>query len=143
MEATGSELIIAHAVVAGDSRDPQYLQKIRSGKHQLLGDEPAVVGGHDAGPSPFALLLAALGSCTSTTLRMYAERHQWDLGTVTVDLLLREQQKVKHVERKVSITAPLDAKQLARVAEICERTPVTLLLKSGVSIQTGVSIAES
>jgi putative redox protein len=88
-------------------------------------------------------LLAALGACTSATLRMYAERHQWDLGEVTVDLLLREDRKAKHVVRKVSISAPLDQDRLARLAEICERTPVTLALKSGVSIETGISIAEA
>ncbi len=143
MQETGSGTIIAHAVVAGDTRDPRYLQKIRCGRHQFLGDEPVAAGGQDAGPAPFALLLAALGACTSATLRMYAERHQWDLGTVTVDLLLREDDKAKHVVRKVSISAPLDPDRLARLAEICERTPVTLALKSGVPIETGIAITET
>jgi putative redox protein len=143
MQETGSGTIIAHAVVAGDSHDPGYLQKIRCGRHQFLGDEPVAAGGQDAGPAPFALLLAALGACTSATLRMYAERHQWNLGTVTVDLSLREDGKLKHVIRQVSISAPLDQDHLARLAEICERTPVTLALKSGVSIETGMSIAET
>ncbi len=141
MQEPGPGAIIAHAVVAGDMRDPKYLQKIRCGKHQFVGDEPVAAGGQDTGPGPFALLLAALGACTSATLRMYAERHQWDLGSVTVDLVLREEQAVEHVERKVTISAPLDQDQLARLAEICERTPVTLAVKSGVPIQTRVGIA--
>ena len=66
---------VASARVASDAR---YVQDIESGAHRLRSDEPAFRGGTDAGPAPYDLLLAALGSCTSITLRMYAERKGWE-----------------------------------------------------------------
>ena len=56
-----------------------FAQEIIAGPHQLVGDEPASVGGTDTGPTPYDLLLAALGSCTSMTVAMYARRKQWAL----------------------------------------------------------------
>ncbi len=53
---------------------PRYAQEIRAGRHTLRADEPVTSGGTDTGPDPYALLLSALGACTSMTIRMYAER---------------------------------------------------------------------
>ena len=63
-----------------------FVQDIEIGSHRLLGDEPTNLGGSDRGPSPYDFLLAALGSCTSMTLRMYADRKEWPLKAVTVRL---------------------------------------------------------
>ena len=63
-----------------------FTQEIVTGGHQLTSDEPVAAGGADRGPSPYDLLLAALGSCTSMTLGMYARRKQWPLEQVTVRL---------------------------------------------------------
>src|ERR1044072_1561618 len=67
------------------SSESGLAQEISAGKHRLRADEPAPVG-TETGPSPYELLLAALGACTSMTLRLYAERKQWDLRRVTVRL---------------------------------------------------------
>ena len=64
----------------------RYVQKITVGSHVLLADEPRDVGGTDAGPNPYELLLAALGACAGITVRMYAERKQWPLEEVHVVL---------------------------------------------------------
>ena len=64
----------------------RYLQTISVGHHLFQGDEPFDVGGRDAGPNPFELLLAALGTCTSITMRMYADRKGWPLEDVQVRL---------------------------------------------------------
>ena len=56
-----------------------FAQEIEAGRHRLVADEPVEAGGTDAGPSPYELLLAALGACTSMTLSMYARRKQWPL----------------------------------------------------------------
>ena len=67
---------------AGDG----FVQEVEAGGHRLRSDEPVAAGGTDAGPTPYDLLLAALGSCTSMTVGMYARRKQWPLERVTVRL---------------------------------------------------------
>src|SRR5262245_43656773 len=62
------------------------VQKIEAGRHRLTADEPVEAGGTDAGPDPYGLLLASLGSCTSMTLALYARRKEWPLTGVTVRL---------------------------------------------------------
>src|SRR5688500_13437020 len=64
----------------------KFTQNIEVGGHRLVSDEPTAVGGDDAGPTPCDLLLAALGSCTSMTLGLYARRKQWPLESATVKL---------------------------------------------------------
>lgn len=83
------ELIIAKCSVAGAAEDPDYRQVVRCGRHEMLVDERSARGGADAGPMPFEYLLAGLGACTSITLRMYAQRKGWDIGSVSVSLALR------------------------------------------------------
>ena len=65
---------------------PKYGQEIVAGRHRLTADEPASVGGGDTGPTPYDLLLAALGACTTMTLRMYADRKEWPLEHVAASL---------------------------------------------------------
>ena len=65
---------------------PAYVQNISIGSHQLLADEPPESGGADAGPNPYELVMAGLGACTSMTVRMYAERRNWPLEKVQVQL---------------------------------------------------------
>jgi uncharacterized OsmC-like protein len=69
-----------------DAGQLRYAQNISVGPHVLQADEPVEVGGKDAGSNPYELLLAALGSCASITVRMYSERKQWPLQGVHVDL---------------------------------------------------------
>lgn len=128
--------LVAAVTVVGDAEAPKYVQMIHAGKHELLADEHTSLGGEDAGPGPFAYLLSGLGACTSITLRMYAERKGWSLGTVTVRLrFLREETGIR-IERDVAVGGALNDDQRGRLADICERTPVTLALKSGIEIKT-------
>jgi putative redox protein len=103
--------------------------------HRLIADEPASLGGADSGPSPYEFLIASLGACTAITLRMYADRHGWRLGSVQVQLRLSREDEVLVVHRSLHIEG-LDDVQKARLAEIAERTPVTRTLKWGLQIQT-------
>jgi putative redox protein len=130
--------LVAAVTVVGEADAPNYVQKIQTGKHALLADEHAALGGADAGPNPFAYLLSGLGACTSITLRMYAERKGWRLGAVTVRLKLFREETGIRVEREVAVGGELDDDQRARLADICERTPVTLALKSGTEIRTAL-----
>lgn len=117
--------------------DSGYAQKIEAAGHQLTADEPVSAGGTDTGPRPYGLLLAALGACTSITLRMYAQRKGWQLGHIHVALRhLRTNDGGEHIERDVSLSAQLTEEQRSRLAEIAEKTPVTKTIKAGASIQT-------
>ena len=109
--------------------------EIMVGGHAIIADEPETLGGQGAGPAPYDLLLASLGACTAITLKMYAARKGWPLVSVDVDLRLKGSKDEMRIERKLSIVG-LDEEQKARLAEIAERTPVTLTLKSGLGIET-------
>ena len=114
-----------------------YSTRVQSGKHSFVADEPVESGGQDTGPTPSALLLAALASCTSITLRMYAERKSWTIETIHVSVTsTRAADKSLSVERVLTFDGVLSEEQKTRLAEIAERTPVTLALKTGVAIHT-------
>ena len=112
-----------------------YRTEISVGGHALVADEPAALGGGAVGPAPYDLLLASLGACTAITLRMYADRKAWPLLSVEVGLHLSGQHPDRRIDRTLRITG-LDADQSARLADIAERTPVTLTLKAGLPIDT-------
>jgi uncharacterized OsmC-like protein len=121
-------------------------QEITAGKHKLIADEPREVGGSDAGPDPYSLLLAALGACTSMTLQMYAKRKGWPLEKVEVSLshsrihakdcevCETKEGKISRIERYISLTGPLSEEQKARLLEIAQRCPVHKTLVSEISI---------
>jgi putative redox protein len=113
----------------------RYRTEIDVGGHRLVSDEPPALGGGAVGPAPYDLLLASLGACTAITLRMYADRKEWPLISVEVGLRLSGQHPDRRIDRTLKI-AGLDAEQSARLADIAERTPVTLTLKGGLPIDT-------
>jgi putative redox protein len=114
-----------------------YTTRIEVGGHALIGDEPERNGGRDAGPAPYDFVLAGLASCTAITLRMYADRKQWPVSGVDVDLKLsRADDGNMVVQRTLNIAGDVDEAQKARMMEIAEKTPVTLTLKAGMRIDT-------
>ena len=125
--------------------------EIEAGAHAFVADEPLEAGGTDDGPTPYDLILAALGACTAMTLRMYADRKQWPLESVTVHLhhgrshAADEQQcenrpmRLDQIERTLEILGPLTDEQRVRLAEIAERCPVHRTLDAGVRITTRLS----
>jgi putative redox protein len=125
-----------------------FLTEIQVNRHNLVADEPAAVGGTDQGPTPFDLLVAALGACTSMTLRMYADRKRWPLEAATVRLKHAkihasdcESCEIKEgmldrIEREIEIEGPLDAEQKQRLLQIADRCPVHRTLTSEVEIKT-------
>jgi len=137
----------ASRTVTADGGETRYLQKISVGRHLLQADELGDVGGNDLGPRPHELLLAALGACIGITLRMYADRKQWPLQTVHVDLSHRKISvegeengakfgMVDRIDVGVSITGNLTEEQRSRLLEIADRCPVHRTLVSEVRIQT-------
>jgi putative redox protein len=126
---------MAHATA--DIGTVNYTVSLVAGHHSLTSDEGVAAGGQNAGASPHEILCAALGACTAITLRMYAQRKEWPLRAVHVDVLMQIAEKERHsVTRRLRLTGDLDEAQRARLADIAERTPVTLTLKQGVTITT-------
>jgi putative redox protein len=127
-------MILANVTVSGEQG---YAQRISTAGHEVAADEPARRGGTDTGPSPFELLLSSLGACTAITLRMYAERKQWDLGTIRVSLrLVKKDEDPMRIDRKISVSHKLGSEQNAKLLEIADKTPVTRALAAGVPIET-------
>lgn len=116
----------------------RYATTITTGRHTLTADEPERLNGADAGPAPFDLLLSALGACTSITLKMYAEHKAWPLEALEVRLRYHGDETPPRIERVLVPTGPLSVDQRARLADVAERTPVTLAIKGGVPIQTSL-----
>ena len=133
-EQPGGTLVVGRA--RAKLAAARYAVNIRAGHHDLVADESVSAGGADAGPPPFGFVLAGLGACTAITLRMYAERKNWPLSGLAVDLEYFRDGKAFRIERVLHIEGELDEEQRARLADIAERTPVTLALKAGATINT-------
>ena len=119
------------------STDANYQHDIETGGHHLVADEPQHAGGGNAGPAPFELFLSGLGACTAITLRMYAQRKGWELGQLSVTLELRKDHDGKtSIDRTLHASAPLSDEQWVQLLATAEKTPVTLTVKQGASIQT-------
>lgn len=108
--------------------------------HRLAADEPAAGGGGDAGPAPFELLMAALGACTSMTLRGYSARKGWVLRAVEVRIArVRGEPGAKpenEIRRTLRIEGDLDGDQRKRLLEIAEKCPVHRALTAGTPVKT-------
>jgi putative redox protein len=113
-----------------------YDQRITIGSHQLMSDVDASKGGGDSGPSPHEYLAAALASCTSMTLKMYAGRKSWGLDNAIVTVDISRADEVERFTRTISLAGNLDAEQVARLLDIAEKCPVQKALIGTIAIDT-------
>lgn len=111
-------------------------QDITVGGHQLRSDEETDKGGDDTGAAPHELLLAALGSCTAMTLKVYAQRKGWPLRDVQVSLTGGSADGGYRITRELTIVGDLDAEQRQRLIEIADKCPVHKTLTNKIAIQT-------
>lgn len=124
----------------------KFRQEIVADDHTFYADEPTSIGGSDTAPNPYALLLGALGACTSITLEMYARRKKWPLQGIEVELSHRKdyvqdceaceekEARIDMIDLRIRVFGPLDDAQRARLHEIAQRCPVSQTLGKGVRI---------
>ena len=137
-----------NAVVVKETGHGKFQQEIISGRHHLIADEPQDAGGLGSGPGPYDLLLAALGACTSMTLRLYADHKQLSLKRVSVRLrhsrsyandcaeCETKEGMLDRIERVITLEGDLDAAQRKRLLEIADKCPVHRTLTSEIDIRT-------
>lgn len=131
LPAAPAQGVVAHT-------ETGYLTDVISPRHQLIADEPIDLGGTDAGPSPFDYLRAALATCTSLTLRIYADRKKWALEAVDtyVDIQTVKNEageKVAHFSVEIALQGDLDAEQRAKLLDISTRCPVHRTLEGTIA----------
>jgi putative redox protein len=137
-------------VLVRETREGKFTNDIFVGKHMLRADEPVAVGGMDTGPGPYDLLAAAVGACTSMTLRAYADLKGIPLERVSVELkhdkihaadcaeCETREGKIDRIDRSITLEGNLDAQQRARLLEIADKCPVHRTLHSEVLIKTAL-----
>lgn len=142
MSETEPKSVVVRGSAAG------FAQVIQAGRHRLAADEPVAAGGTDTGPSPYDLLLAALGSCTSMTVAMYARRKSWPLEEVAVHLRHSKihaadcaacetrEGMLDRIERDIQFVGPLNDEQRSKLLEIANKCPVHRTLTSEIDIVT-------
>jgi putative redox protein len=112
------------------------------GKHRLITDEPESVGGDGSAPAPHELLPAALASCISTTLVMYARTMEWDLGEVTVEVEYDHQATPRIFEVAIDLTGDLTDEQLDRLEKVAAVCPVRRSIETGIEFHERIARAE-
>src|SRR3954471_12363542 len=135
-------------VLVEETRNGKFEQAIIAGPHRYLADEPTSVGGNGNGPSPYEYLLAALGACTSMTIRLYADLKKLPLERVSVRLkhdkihaidcenCESKEGKIDRIEREITLEGDLSAEQRAKLMEIADKCPVHRTLHSEIDIRT-------
>jgi putative redox protein len=125
-----------------------FTSQVYTDKHSIVADEPASIGGDDLGASPYELLSASLGACTVMTLKLYAERKNWDLKEVycyvtyskkhvdDIDQNLDVTGQIDHLQKSIKIIGDLDQKQRQRLIQIASKCPVHKSLTSTTVIDT-------
>ena len=133
-----------------DEGQIRFVQNITVGPHSLQGDESVDVGGSDAGANPHELLLAALGTCASITVRMYAERKQWPLDGVRIELSYAQThssatgsgdgKNADEIEMDISFWGYLSDEQRERLLQVAGKCPVHRILTSSIPIRTKLAL---
>jgi uncharacterized OsmC-like protein len=138
----------AGEVIVAETGTGNYALAVAAGKHRLRADEPESAGGSDTGPAPYELLMAALGACTSITLRMYADRRQFPLSRVAVKLTQprahaddcanceKPDSKMNSIDREITLEGELDEGQRQKLLEIAGKCPIHRIVEPSIRITT-------
>ncbi len=150
-----AEAATDEGIVVAESGAGKFQNTVASGRHHLLADEPASVGGLDSGPSPYDYLAIALGACTSMTLRIYAEQKKLSVGRLIVrvshgkvpaehchdcgEAVEGRTGKIDRFERTISVEGGVDAALADKLIEIAGKCPVHRTLEAGAAVVTKVA----
>ena len=117
----------------------KYITKINTNtKHELIADEPEEQGGLNKGPKPGEYLATALGACTCITMRMYADRKEWDVSSIIVTVIYERDSETRSSSftKEVKIEGNLDEEQTKRILQIGDRCPIHFTLSNPITIET-------
>lgn len=130
--------------------EQNYKTVMTAGKHELIADEPETAGGSDQGPGPYDYLLMALGSCSVITMKMYADRKEWPVDDIFIELRHSKihaedckdcdnpNAKIDRIEKEIIVKGDLSEEQLNRLLEISKKCPVHKTLLSDIEIHSTV-----
>ncbi|HEY6070028.1 MAG TPA: OsmC family protein [Chthoniobacterales bacterium] len=135
-----------HVIVHGDAKG--FAQKIDIGSFHIDADEPVSYGGTDTGPSPYDLILGALGACTSMTIGLYARKRSWPVDKITVSLrhskihakdcddCETKEGRIDRVEMEIHLEGALTDEQRAKLMEVAGKCPIHQTLTHEINIKT-------
>ena len=122
-EVNGNEVVVTEL-------DRKFLRGLYTKDHEVISDEPISYGGKNLGPSPYNLLLMSIGSCTSMTMRMYANRKKMALDDINVRLVYERLEDEERITRYLSFKGDITTEQRQRLVEIADRCPVDRTLEN-------------
>lgn len=136
------------SIISVETAEGKFQQNVSVGDHQWFADEPESFGGMNTGPSPYDLLLSALGTCTSMTIKMYADRKKWPLESVHIELehsrehaadcdtCNNDDNRIDVIDRSITLHGDLSDEQRARLMEIADKCPVHRTLENRIDIHS-------
>ena len=122
--------------ISGRIGKDHYRAEIKSGTNTIIADEPLDVGGKDLGLSPSEILASSLAACTCITVRMYADRKEWNLDEVLVDITLEKLEGKSKFTRSLQFIGNLDEAQRARLMAVANKCPIHQTLTNPIEIET-------
>jgi putative redox protein len=144
--ANNSDKKIVHIHLGNEN----YKTVMTAGNHELISDEPEKVGGKDLGPDPYDYLLMSLGSCSVITMRMYADRKEWPVEDIYIEMRHFKDHaddcedcddpkaRIDKIEKEIIIKGDLSDDQIERLLEISKKCPVHRTLLNEVEIKSTV-----
>ncbi|MFK7958350.1 MAG: OsmC family protein [Lysobacterales bacterium] len=131
---------MSQPVTVTEQAEQKYTNDITNGRHHMIADEPEDLGGADLGPTPFEYLCAALGSCTTITMRMYVDRKGWPVDQLSAEVSHSKKdvsgEMTDVFERHLTITGDISEEQRQRILAIANKCPVHRTLETSSHVVT-------